>query len=224
MLAASIATVACATLVAALLHCDRRGARRGVYVCKPAASAAFLGVAAAHLVGGVELSPYAALILVGLILGAAGDVALMLRGRRSFLVGLVLFLLGHIAYVMACAVLVSPEAWLSPAAAIPVAAALTALVWLHPHVGSMRMPVALYVAAITTMVIGALAVARAAPVAGLDETGAALLALGAGLFFVSDLAVARNRFVSPGFANRVWGLPTYYGGQLLIAWTLAFTP
>jgi uncharacterized membrane protein YhhN len=44
--------------------------------------------------------------------------------------------------------------------------------------------------------------------------------VGALLFYVSDLAVARNRFVAPGFANRAWGLPAYYAGQMLLASTL----
>jgi uncharacterized membrane protein YhhN len=227
VIGALLATCACAILVTGLLVCERRGARRGVYVCKPAASVAFLGVAAAGALSSGGLSPYASLIVAGLIFGAAGDVALMLPGRRPFLVGLALFLLGHIAYVMACATLVSPSMWLSPVAAVPVAVALVALAWLGPHVAhehrSMRVPVALYVAAITTMVIGALAVARAAPVPGLDAIGAYLLAVGASSFFVSDLAVARQRFVASGFINKLWGLPAYYAGQLLIAWTLAFT-
>jgi uncharacterized membrane protein YhhN len=222
VIGAMVGTFACASLVAALLVCERRGARRGVYACKPAASAAFLGVAAACVLSSGGLSAYAALVIVGLVLGAAGDVALMLPSRRAFLVGLGLFLIGHIAYVMACASLVSPATWISPVAALPLAVALTALAWLGPHVGSMRLPVALYVATITTMVIGALAVVRAAPVPGLETIGAYLLALGAGLFFISDLAVARQRFVAPGFVNKLWGLPAYYGGQLLIAWTLAF--
>ena len=43
--------------------------------------------------------------------------------------------------------------------------------------------------------------------------------LGAGLFLVSDLFVARQRFVAPGFVNRLFGLPLYYVGQLLLAST-----
>ena len=43
---------------------------------------------------------------------------------------------------------------------------------------------------------------------------------GAVLFFASDLGVARDKFVAPGFPNRAWGLPAYYAGQLLIAWSL----
>ena len=36
-------------------------------------------------------------------------------------------------------------------------------------------------------------------------------------FYVSDVSVARDRFVAPGFGNRIWGLPLYYGAQLLFA-------
>ena len=44
---------------------------------------------------------------------------------------------------------------------------------------------------------------------------------GAAMFCVSDLSVARDRFVSPGFVNGAWGLPLYFGGQLLLAASVA---
>lgn len=50
-------------------------------------------------------------------------------------------------------------------------------------------------------------------------TGDAALLAGAVAFFLSDLAVARERFVARSFANKLWGLPLYYGAQLLLAWT-----
>jgi hypothetical protein len=40
---------------------------------------------------------------------------------------------------------------------------------------------------------------------------------GALLFYLSDLLVARDRFVRPGIVNRVVGLPLYYAAQLLLA-------
>jgi hypothetical protein len=43
---------------------------------------------------------------------------------------------------------------------------------------------------------------------------------GALLFYLSDLAVARDRFVRPGLANRLVGLPLYYAGQVLLALAL----
>jgi len=44
-----------------------------------------------------------------------------------------------------------------------------------------------------------------------------LLLTGALMFLVSDLAVARDRFVAQGFINRLWGLPLYYAAQLVLA-------
>jgi uncharacterized membrane protein YhhN len=43
------------------------------------------------------------------------------------------------------------------------------------------------------------------------------LLIGAVMFAVSDIFVARDRFVSPSVANRLWGLPLYYAAQLIFA-------
>ena len=40
-------------------------------------------------------------------------------------------------------------------------------------------------------------------------------------FALSDLSVARDRFVRPGFANAAWGLPLYFAAQLVIASSVA---
>ena len=44
--------------------------------------------------------------------------------------------------------------------------------------------------------------------------------LGAAMFYVSDLSVARDKFVAPGLVNRLWGLPLYYAAQFVLAWTV----
>lgn len=77
-----------------------------------------------------------------------------------------------------------------------------------PRAGSLKLPVAAYSLVIAAMVATALAQPRGwtAPV-------------GAVLFAVSDLAVARQRFVTESLANRLVGLPLYDAGQLLIAWS-----
>ncbi|MFZ0493262.1 MAG: lysoplasmalogenase family protein, partial [Acidimicrobiia bacterium] len=85
-------------------------------------------------------------------------------------------------------------------------------VWLYPHLDrAMVGPVVAYVAVISVMVVTA--AASTAPV----------VILGAVAFYFSDLSVARDRFVAPGFVNRVWGLPLYYGAQLLLAWSVILT-
>lgn len=202
---AVIATVACAAACLACVAAERIGARRGRAVTKALASTAFVVL---PLAAGANPSadPITRWIFVGLVLGALGDLALLGRSRAWFLAGLGVFLAGHLAYVVAFAHRAPPATWLSPLAALPVAAAALALAWLWPHVGRLRGPVIAYVATIAAMAVAAVTVRIP------------LVTLGALLFFASDLAVARERFVAPGFINRAWGLPTYYSGQLLLAW------
>jgi uncharacterized membrane protein YhhN len=165
-------------------------------------------------------STFQMLIGTGLVFGAIGDVSLLGKSDRHFLGGLGAFLVGHIAYVVAIATLVAPGDWLShagPLAAAPVVVGGAALAWLWPKLGSMRAPVIAYVITIIAMVVGALAVLGTPSIPARNRH---LLALGAALFFASDLAVARDKFVDPTVVNRVWGLPCYFAGQLLIAWSL----
>lgn len=210
-------TVVCALALVGLSFAERAGSRRGRYVAKPIASTAFILIAWAH--GALTQGAYGQWILLGLLLGAVGDVALMFASDRAFLAGLVAFLLGHVAYVVAFALVTPPAGWAHPVAILPLAAAAVVLRWLWPHLGTMRGPVIAYVVVITTMAVAALA-AQTAARRLLDSDQATLLTLGALLFFASDIAVARDRFVAEGFSNKLWGLPAYYGGQCLIAWSL----
>ena len=72
---------------------------------KPVASAAFLVVALAC--GAVRGGP-PMWIAIGLVLGAIGDLLLMYASERAFLAGLVAFLGGHVAYVIAFAQEIPP--------------------------------------------------------------------------------------------------------------------
>lgn len=149
-----------------------------------------------------------------MVFGWVGDVALMGTTRTWFLTGLIAFLVGHLLYVVAF--------FVSGLALVPttLAAVGTAVIawlifrWLRPHLpAEMVGPVVAYVVIISAM---------AAAAVGATFAGApGLVVVGAIAFFVSDLAVARDRFVAPGFGNRVWGLPLYYLGQILLAWSVA---
>jgi len=194
-----------AAALALTLAGERVGNRRLVRVGKPVASLCFVAVGVLQLRSGAG---FGVLMLAALVLSLVGDVLLI--GTRSFPVGLVAFLAAHGAYAAAFAALRPLGAWpVAPLLAIAAASGL-ALVWLWPYLAGMRLPVAAYVGVMSVMVWGAVAVTGggAAPTR---------LAVGALLFYVSDLAVARHRFVAPGFANRAWGLPAYYLGQMLLA-------
>lgn len=80
----------------------------------------------------------------------------------------------------------------------------------------MRAPVHVYMAVIACMV--------AAAVSGSAHTGDGALAVGAVAFALSDLSVARERFVRPQLINLLWGLPLYYFAQVVLAVSAALTP
>ena len=147
--------------------------------------------------------------MVALVLSWMGDLLLTFTSRQAFLGGLVAFLLGHVAYSVAFGRLgVDPIAGAASAVVVAIIAVFVWR-WLAPHVGDMAAPVVAYVVVISVMVTLAF---------GSFGDGATLLIpVGATLFFVSDLFVARDKFVAPGTVNRVWGLPLYYGAQILLA-------
>ena len=201
----------------ALLLAQRGEHRAAVWVAKPLASSGFVALALAagafQKISAGDL--YALALLTGLILAWWGDVLLIPRNRPGgFRGGLLAFLLGHVAYGLAFGSLGID--WRAAAAAtlLLLAPALIVLRWLKTRVPrELKGPVRAYVFVISAMLVLALgAVAR-----GADP----LIALGAALFYVSDLAVARDRFIAPGFINAAWGLPCYYAGQLVLAFTLA---
>ena len=81
----------------------------------------------------------------------------------------------------------------------------------------MKLPVLAYVAVITLMVVGAWAVFERP--SSLPLTGKTLIFWGAVLFYLSDLFVARDQFIRQAFSNRLIGLPLYYTGQFLLAFS-----
>lgn len=182
------------------------------WIAKPLASTGFI-VAALGL--GALQSWYGALVLVALCFCWLGDVLLIPQGHRgTFAAGLFSFLLGHLVLMAAFLVHGVHAAWL-----IAGAAALALLMTLigrglAPHVpGALRAPVFTYMAVIGLMVAASLGVVGAG--------GPMAVLAGAAAFAASDIAVARHRFVSPGLSNKLWGLPLYYCGVLLLAWSVA---
>ena len=206
--------VSCLAALGLLLFAEGTGQKRLKYVAKPAASAAFVALALIHLSNSRACTPYATWIIIGLVFGGLGDLCLMLPGKKWFLAGMAAFAIGHGAYVAAFDRLLPWATWWSVASIAPLLAGAVAFAWLYPHLGSMRWPVTGYVVIIVSMAVGAVAGAATGPVGLVAGSGAAA-------FFISDLTVARDRFIEKRFVNRLLGLPLYYGGQLLIASSLA---
>ncbi len=203
---------ACAAAVTGLLLAEWRRSTGGLWLTKPLASLAF--VWAALSVGALE-SSYGQLVLSGLVLCLLGDVLLIPTERTAaFRAGLFAFLAGHLAYSLAF--LTRPlDAFGLAAGAIALAILVLAVLrWLGPLLpAGMVIPVRLYMVVIAVMSALACGVTAAG--------GPTAVALGALAFTASDISVARDRFVQHAFLNRAWGLPLYYGSQLLIASTPA---
>lgn len=201
-----------AVMVVGLVTSDFRDWRPGRYLCKPLAALAFLWLA--WSLGPMD-SDYGRLLLIGLLLCAAGDVLLMFESERAFLAGLIAFLSGHLLYASAFFSL--PTNMTGLALSLPPALILVAgsLYWLRPHLaGTMSTAVPAYMLVIAGMLV------FAGMTAG--QTGAVVIIVGAWGFAFSDLAVARRQFVQSSPFNGLWGTPLYFGSQMLLAASVAF--
>jgi len=191
--------------VASLLHAARAGERTLEVFSKAVASASFVILGLSRWTAG---DPVDSWLVIGLLLCASGD--MLLISERTFDLGLICFLTGHVAYVVAFAFAEPMTRW-PLSAAVPIGVVgLLAVWWMWPHLGRRRLPVAAYTTAIAVMVWGAVSTTY---LGALPWT----VAIGALLFLLSDLGVARQRFIRPDFLNRALGLPAYYAAQLLIA-------
>jgi len=201
-------------LLAGLLYFQKNENRKGMLPIKTLLSLLFIitGLSQVHL-----WDPFTVFIICGLIFCLGGDVFLALPQERMFLFGLISFLLGHVCYVMGFF-------WVAQVGGLTIVGIVTSFVigliiyrWLFPHLGNMRKPVIAYIVVISLMVIAAWSILGTAT---LPAAGRWLVFLGAVSFYISDIFVARDRFLKNAFVNRLWGLHLYYLGQFLIAYSI----
>lgn len=205
----SLATTAALALV---LVGETRAHPALLWLCKPLASTGF--VVLAYVAGALEHGPYGQAIFVALLFSWLGDVLLIPKGAKGpFLAGLFSFLLGHVGYAIAFW-LRGIEGQAALMAAIPISGiAVVVFRWLRGRLPpTLRVAVGAYILVISTMLSLAVATASARP--------HPLLLAAAVLFYLSDLAVARHRFVTAEFRNKAIGLPLYYAAQMLFAVTV----
>jgi uncharacterized membrane protein YhhN len=202
----------CAVAVAGLLWAEWRGSRTGLWLAKPVASLAFIW---AGVEAGALDSSYGHWVLTGLVLCLLGDVLLIPLERPAvFRAGVFAFLAGHVAY--SAAFVTQPiDAFGLAAGAILLAVVVGGVLrWLAASLpAGMVWPVRVYMVVIGVMSALACGVTAAG--------GPWAVAVGALAFTASDVSVARDRFLRHEFVNRAWGLPLYYGAQLLLASTPA---
>ena len=209
-----------AVLLAAMyIRVNQYGAPPVKLLLKTLASLAFvcLGLLGAARAGGA----YAWLTWIGLILGAAGDVLLQFMDCRPkerepfFRAGLGAFLIGHVFYIVAFALLGRVTGWAVLLAAVLFAALFLLQFPARMDLKGQKVPVYAYAAVISVMT------AFAVLSFGAGARGA-LVGLGGILFLVSDALLALI-FFSPIREKSLptWNLITYYAAQILLALSIA---
>jgi uncharacterized membrane protein YhhN len=183
-----------------------RGDRRTETWAKPLVLASL--VATAAVLGATETAG-GLWLLVALVFGLLGDIALLSDSLPRFSAGLWAFLFGHLAYLVCFASLgLTMPAWSWTGLAV-LAVALFATRGVVPATHRLAgrrlsVPVAVY-----SVVIGAMLLCA-------WFTGVPLVALGATVFVVSDATLSVDRFVRPIPHARLILMVTYHVGQALI--------
>jgi uncharacterized membrane protein YhhN len=188
--------------------------RRRIYVIKPLSTLLVIAVAAVSFLEPTRNLTYTIGVLVGLLFSLGGDIALMFQeNRRAFTLGLGLFLVAHIVYVVIFTLLGRFSGWDILSTVVLLIAALGFYRLIQPNLGVMKGPVIGYILIISVMVSRAFSV-LVSPVFSGGQ--ALMIAVGAVLFYFSDVILAASRFWRPWRYHSV-SLAFYYSGQLLIA-------
>ena len=210
--------ILCAVLAAVFLRKEAAGQYVPAVLLKGLASLCFVGI-------GLICSPgnqVSKLIVAGLIIGCVADVLLNLRmvfeekGQPIFLVGILVFLTGHIMYLAAVLPLCS-----SKFTCIIIGIVLTTLlmIWIFKRVTAkpaFKIFGVVYIGAIMLLNCVAIANVIAAP-----SPFNIMFAAGAVFFLVSDIVLILNTFGSEFRQSlRNTNISLYYIGQLLIAFSL----
>lgn len=210
----SIAALLLAALEAAAVS---KNLRRLEYVAKPAVMLCLF----LWLYSSTGLQDNALWFGVGILFSLVGDVLLMLSlGRLSlFLAGLVAFLFAHFAYIAGFRqALTVVNAWsfiLISIIVVSVSRLLRRVIGAMHVKGQNKLvvPVAVYGTVISAMLYAAMSTFYDSN----WKAGAALLvSLGAFLFWISDLILAWNKFVSPIKNGRLFNITTYHLGQICL--------
>ena len=197
-----------------VLFFEKRKSRGGLLCAKTILSLLFI---LAVIVQPHPIPRYFYLLLAGLIMCMGGDVFLALPQEKMFLSGLVSFLLGHLFYILAFYSVAGINTWTWIGLVTVFVMSAWIYSWLRPYLGSMNIPVLLYIIIISIMVSGAWTVLGHLD---LTRTGRIMVFIGALSFYFSDVFVARDRFIGQQFLNRLLGLPLYYAGQFLLAFSI----
>jgi uncharacterized membrane protein YhhN len=193
--------------------------RRVELLAKPATMVALLFALMLGLIATGFGSVPLILFGVGILFSMAGDIFLMFSDRW-FIAGLLSFLLAHISYIIGFNLPlpnVSPvwSVGIAIVLALSVGRVLKRIVAGLQEKGLRRLaaPVVLYGTVITIMLLSAMLTFFRVE---WNATASLLAAIGAFLFYLSDIILAWNKFVAPIKNGRMMNIIAYHLGQIAL--------
>ena len=213
-LATIVLSASAIVLAVAAIWSKMKGRAKLHLVVKPLATVLIVAVAALAPTSATTESPipaaYKTLILAGLLCSVLGDIALA-SAEKWFQAGLAAFLAAQVFYILAFRPAIGYK--VSTGIFLPfIFFGLLMFFILAPNLGRLKLPVLVYIGAITAM--AGFAANRFVDLGGIRP----LLAFaGAVLFLISDSVLAYDRFAKKLGPAQIIILGTYFPAQLLIA-------
>jgi uncharacterized membrane protein YhhN len=156
---------------------------------------------------------------LGILFSLAGDVLLMLSLDRFFLAGLVAFLLAHVAYIIGFNSPLAPvSAWslllalMIGIGGVRIMSRIIAPLHAQRQSG-LRTPIIVYGFVISIMLLSAMLKLNDI---SWHAGAAVLVALGAFLFYISDILLAWMKFIAPIKNGRIYNILAYHLGQIAL--------
>lgn len=205
--------------VAMLIRAEFRQQKGHIYFFKPLSTLLVIAVALLSFFQPAHDTTFSIFVIIGLLFSLGGDVALMFQQKRiAFLIGLVSFLLGHVAYTIIFAMHTSWTMWDVLSGFLLLAAGLGFYRLIRSNLGTLKIPVIVYMLIISVMLNRALATMMSPD---FQPNQAVMIAAGAFLFYLSDVMLAANKFWKSWPYHRI-SLVFYYAGQFLIALSASY--
>ena len=216
--------ILCLIIMTAFIYFEKKEKFVIAVILKGLASLMFvlLGYECSKVIGNTQFHN---LVKIGLILGLIADVFLNLRfvfktkGKIVFLVGILIFLAGHVLYL--CALIPTVNNIILP---LVIGIVLTAIIikWIFTQIEAAK---AFKIFGI--FYIGAIVIMNCFAFANLIQDPSnmryIIFTIGAVSFLISDIVLILNTFgKETKFVLRITNLSLYYVGQLLIAFSLLF--
>ncbi|MBU0973185.1 MAG: lysoplasmalogenase [Proteobacteria bacterium] len=147
------------------------------------------------------------LLFLGFLLSGFGDIFLEFPSQGFFMTGMGFFTMAHLFYIAVFLGKPKLNAGRKLALGVIFLYSISFGIFLFPTLGTMVLPIYLYLGVICVMGISACT----------GESNHPLVMAGAFLFIISDSIIAYTLFVSPVYLSSFWVMTTYYLAQLLLA-------